>query len=131
LVAAHHGGGVAVLHVAAPEQVHLHVHRRRLARHVHPVDLDLLHARATHHKPGLAAAIPTVEKLVDRLAARHGYERPVVAVDGLGPSGYGAPGGDLKQVGGEAGVGQRQVERRGTRRPARCTWGRQRRGAEC
>ena len=54
-----------------------------------------------------------MQQITDRLAVGDRAQPRIVAVDRLCPGGDRAAGGDLEHVGGEAAVGQAQVERRG------------------
>src|SRR5829696_5813491 len=94
LRATHHGGRVAVLHVAVPAELEGHGHRRGNPLHLDRRDLDPLHARPADHEAGLPARIARVQQLAHRLGRCDALERSVVAVHGLRPGTHrGARGG--------------------------------------
>ena len=70
-------------------------------------------ARAAHDDARGARGVAAVEQGVDRAAVGQRFERAVLAVDRLGPRLHRAPRGDLQDVGREAAVGQREVQRGG------------------
>src|SRR3984885_2773471 len=105
--------GVAVLEVAAAVQLDLDRHRRRLSARVEPGDADLLDLRTPDHEAGGLARGARVQEVPDRLPVRDRAQARVVTVHRLGPCGRRASRGHLEHVGGEAAVGQAQVERGG------------------
>ena len=108
----HHLGGAAVFDVAAALHLDLDRHRRWLGRRVEARHPDLLDPRAADDQAGAAAGIPRVQELLDRSGIGDRVQASIGAVHGLGPRGDRAASRDLEHVGGEASVGEAQVERR-------------------
>ena len=104
-------GGVAVLDVAAAGHVELDRDRRRLRAGVEAGDPDRVDPRAADDEPRLPARVAGVQQLGERVRPRGRLQRRVVAVDRLRPGVDGAPHRRLDQVGVEAPVGEREIER--------------------
>src|SRR5215204_787145 len=107
----HHGGGVAVLHVAAAAELHIDGRRRGQLIHLHSRDPDPLHARPAHHEARLPGCVTAVQQPADGLGRRDPLERGILPVHRLGPRADRSPGSRLEDVRREAGVGEREVQR--------------------
>ena len=110
-----HRGRVAVLDVAAAGHVELDGDRRRLRAGVEVGDPDRVDPRAADDEPRSAGRVARVQQLRERVGPRRRLQRRVVAVDRLRPRVDRAPDRRLDQVGIEAPVGEREIERRRAR----------------